>query len=108
VEGKPSPNAVALAPPPVLLVNGRRKALAFLGSGWQFGEMSNPQPPTPELLAELEKQALAFVAGMQSLAQFKRANSPEYREAWAKTTAAKVAYEAAAAQIPGYLPTGSE
>lgn len=84
-----------------------RPSLAFFSSGWQFAEMSTLQKPTPELLAELEKQALAFIAGMQALAQFKRANSPEYREAWAKTTAAKAAYEAAAAQLPDYLPSSS-
>lgn len=78
---------------------GGGDALAFFGAVWQFGGMSN-QPPTPELLAELEKQALAFIAGMQALGRFTHANSPEYREVLKKTQAAKEAYEAAAAQIP--------
>ena len=83
-----------------------------MGAGWQFVEMSTPQPPTPELLAELEKQDLAFTAGIRALAQLREAddpaNDPAWWEAWEKTKAANVAYEAAAAKIPGYLPPGSE
>ena len=71
--------------------------------------MSTFQKPTPELLAELDKQVHAFIAGMQELAQFKGgANTPEYREIWAKTTTAKKAFEAAEAQLPINLPPGSE
>ena len=67
--------------------------------------MSTLQKPTPELLAELDKQVHAFIAGMQELAQFKTgANSPEYREVSARTTAAKKAFEAAEAQLSSYLP----
>jgi hypothetical protein len=65
--------------------------------------MSN-QPPTPELLAELEKQSLAFIAGMQALAQFTHANSPEYQAVWEKTRAAKEAYEAALSQTSTPTP----
>lgn len=67
--------------------------------------MSTFQKPTPELLAELEKQAYAFIAGMQELAQFKTgANSPEYREVSERTTAAKKAFEEAEAKLPINLP----
>jgi hypothetical protein len=65
--------------------------------------MSN-QPPTPELLAEIEKQCLAFIAGMQALGQFKHADNPEYRAVLEKTNAAKEAYEAAVAQISTPTP----
>jgi hypothetical protein len=64
--------------------------------------MSNT-PPTPELLAELKKHALAFNAGMQALEQLREAGGPAWWEAWEKTKAAKEAYEAAAAQIPDNL-----
>ena len=111
VEDKPSPNAVALAPPPILVNQWKVKALAFLGSVWQFGEMSNLQKPTLELLAELKKQDLAFTAGIRACAQLREAddpaNDPAWWEAWEKTKAANVAYEAAAAQIPDNLPSSS-
>lgn len=83
-----------------------------MGAGWQFVEMSTPQPPTPELLAELEKQDLAFTAGIRALAQLREADDPAndqaWWEVWEKTKAANVAYETAAAQIPSHSPPGSE
>ena len=70
--------------------------------------MSTLQKPTLELLAELKKQDLAFTAGIRACAQLREADDPAWWEAWEKTKAANVAYEAAAAKIPGYLPPGSE
>lgn len=82
--------------------------------------MSNLQKPTPdamrivalELLAELKKQDLAFTAGIRACAQLREAddpaNDPAWWEAWEKTKAANVAYEAAAAQLQEYSSPGSE
>ena len=81
--------------------------------------MSNLQKPTPdamrivalELLAELKKQDLAFTAGIRACAQLREAddpaNDPAWWEAWEKTKAANVAYEAAAAQLQEYSSPSS-
>ena len=54
--------------------------------------------PTPEQAEVFEKHVADFIEGFQALASFARTDSQEYREAWAKTQAAKEAIDALIAQ----------
>lgn len=59
-----------------------------------------------ELVAELEKQATACIAGMQALTALgplPKASSPEYQEIWARVLEARAAYDAAMAQATALL-----